>query len=103
MTAEMYVEQARLRQGSTRWDELAGLMRTTSTELGDASVAGLPPRVQDAASRFLARWSGWAGQSDEIAAGFATALDDAASSYLTADSDAAQAVDVLDGRIGPRL
>lgn len=88
---------------ATRWDELSEMMARTKTDLGGASTSGFAPSVAAAASGFLKSWSGFAGESSDIAAGFSTALHDSSQLYDQTDQASHKEFQAIDGRLGPAL
>lgn len=93
-------EAAAIAIGVERWEELEALMQDARQDLGSASVAGLAPGVQGAASSFLSAWSGYAEESRAIAEGFVGALRDATADMGSTDSEQAGDYGQLDGRLG---
>jgi hypothetical protein len=96
------LEYNALTAGAQDWRDLAELMTDTSRGLADQPTSAIPASAQDAAASFLSAWSGFAGESAEIATGFAGALDATRSSYRSADDATDQRFAHLDGRLGPR-
>lgn len=90
-----------LRRGTEGWEAQETLMETSSRELGGASSAALPPSVQGAATTFLTRWAGYAGESAAIAQGFVGALQATSDDYSTTDDAVDRQFSDLDGRLGP--
>jgi hypothetical protein len=89
-----------LRRGTQGWEAQETLMDTSARELGAASAASLPPSVQAAATTFLSRWAGYAGESSAIAQGFVGALHATADDYSTTDDASDRQFSDLDGRLG---
>lgn len=98
--SQLRLEHAALRTGGQQWRALQELMATTSRDLEGAPVAGLPPAVQPAGTTFLSRWAGYAGQSAEIAGGFAGALAAAQDDFLRTEDATDRRFSDLDGRLG---
>lgn len=96
------VEHNALVSGAKDWESLATLMDNTSQELTDQSTSPIPESARSAASTFLTRWAGYAGESSEIATGFSGALDASVDNYFTADDAADRKFADLDGRLGPQ-
>jgi hypothetical protein len=90
-----------LRRGTEGWETQETLMRTSARELGGASSSALPPSVQGAATTFLGRWAGYAGESAAIAQGFVGALQATSDDYSTTDDAVDRQFSDLDGRLGP--
>ncbi|WP_181309525.1 hypothetical protein [Nocardioides campestrisoli] len=84
-----------------RWEELEALMKDAGQELSGAPVGGLGSSARGAARSFLTAWSGYAGESREIAAGFVTALQATATDFSGTDQGQAHDFSNLDGRLGP--
>jgi hypothetical protein len=89
-----------LRRGTQGWESQETLMETSARELGGASAASLPPSVQGAATTFLTRWAGYAGESATIAHGFVGALHATADDYSITDDATDRQFSDLDGRLG---
>lgn len=102
MTGGLGLEYAALRGGDRDWSRLAELMDRTRDELADAPVAALAPGVQGAARGFLAAWSGYAGDSAEIAYRMGDALSLLADDVTSTEEERREAFARLDGRLGPR-
>lgn len=96
------IEYEIVSQTATSWDELGDLLGESERDLRGASVDSLGPGVQGAGRRFLRAWAGYAGESREIADGFAEALRGITGEARATDT--AQEVDyaTLDGRLGPQ-
>ena len=90
-----------LRIGTQGWESQESLMDTTARELRGASSSALPPSVQGAATTFLTRWAGYAGESTAMAQGFLGALKATANDYTTSDDAVDRQFSDLDGRLGP--
>ena len=56
--------------------------------------------MQDAATTFLSRWAGYAGESADIAEGFVGALHATSDDYSTTDDATDRQFSDLDGRLG---
>lgn len=95
------IEYNQVENAAGRWDELAGLMTDTERDLADASAAGLAPSVRAAATAFLTAWSGYAGESSDIATGFGEAMRARVTDYQGTDQASRNALTDLDGRLGP--
>ena len=90
-----------LRRGTQGWESQETLMDTSARELRGASASALPPSVQGAATTFLTRWAGYAGESAAIAQGFVGALHATSDDYSTTDDATDRQFSDLDGRLGP--
>lgn len=75
-------------------------MESAARDLRSASASSLPPSVQAAATTFLTRWAGYAGESAAIARGFVGALQATSNDYSTSDDAADRQFSDLDGRLG---
>ena len=94
-------ESAAIGYGVERWEDQALLMDGAVRDLGRASVSGLAPSVQGAASSFLSAWAGYAGESQVIAEGFVAALRAATADMSGTDEAQGSGYADLDGRLGP--
>lgn len=101
MSDPLVWQVATLSAGTRAWEGQQTLMETTARELGNASASALPPSVQGAATTFLTRWAGYAGESVAIAQGLVGALEATADDYSTADDAVDRQFSDLDGRLGP--
>lgn len=90
-----------LRRGTAGWEDQERLMESAARDLRSASPSPLPPGVQGAATAFLNRWAGYAGESTAIARGFVGALKATGNDYSTSDDAADRQFSDLDGRLGP--
>lgn len=89
-----------LASGVEDWSRLGELMRSTGSELGDASTAGLAPTVQGAAQSFLTAWSGYAGESAAISDGLSEALGLLTTDMTATEEELTARFGTLDGRLG---
>lgn len=101
MGSHLVWEMQSLRLGTQGWESQQTLMESTARELDGASSAALPPSVQGAATTFLTRWAGYAGESAAIAEGFLGALKATSNDYATSDDAVDRQFSDLDGRLGP--
>ena len=90
-----------LRLGTAGWESQERLMDATARALDSASASALPQSVQQAATTFLDRWSGYAEQSAAIAQGFVGALRATGNDYSTSDDATDRQFSDLDARLGP--
>lgn len=84
-----------------RWVLLAELMATSVQDFDGASVSGLAPSVQPAATRFVEAWRGYAGQSRDLATGMGGAVRATLEDTGAIDEDTQRMFDALDTRLGP--
>ncbi len=94
------LEYGSLASGVEDWTRLGELMRSTGSELDDASTAGLAPTVQGAAQSFLTAWSGYAGESAAISEGLSEALGLLTTDVTATEEELTARFGTLDGRLG---
>ena len=77
--------------------------RSMPTRRASAAMASRSRRVsvQASAATFLERWSGYAGESADIAEGFSGALKATLNDYTTAEDANDRQFSDIDGRLGP--
>lgn len=97
---EYALEHRAMTDGADAWDRLAQLAADSGRDLEGAAVTGLPDTVQAAATTFLDRWAGYAGESSAIAEGMAAALRATAADGLGIDEATAALYDRLDTALG---
>lgn len=91
-----------LRQTARDWEQVEPLMRSSARDLGSASVAGVAPSVQAAATAFCQAWQGFAEESVAIVQGYGEQLSAFADDVAAVDNDVSADFKALDSRLGPR-
>lgn len=99
--SELGIEYGQVDKAAALWDDLSALMAESERDLSTASTAGLGSSVQSAATAFLTAWSGYAGESADIATGFGDALRARVADYRGTDQGSRDDFTNLDGRLGP--
>lgn len=95
------IESNAVERGIDEWRRIGERMATLSVDIAEYDLGGVPSSVTGAARSFLTSWSQVAGESADIAVGFADALQATLDDHRTQDEGAAGEFSDLDGSVRP--